>query len=83
MNLHLRAIRVQMERDKAKSKHPAGKHGKPNMEAAINYLHSIGKCGSKSQSGALCTLRENHDGYHQAQQMGGPMDGKVYSTWEW
>lgn len=72
-----------MDRDKAKSRHPAGKHGKKDIDAAIAYLHSIGRCGSKSQSDALCSLRENHIGYHQAQQLGGPLDGKVYSQWSW
>lgn len=81
LNLHMRALKAKMEQDKAR--HPAGKHGKGSTDAAIAYLRSIGKCGSKSQSEALCTLSENHQGVHQAQQMGGPQDGKVYSQWEW
>lgn len=72
-----------MDRDKAKAKHPAGKHGKVSVEAAVAYLHSIGRCGSKSPSNALCSLKENHACEHQAQQLGGPLDGAVYSAWPW
>lgn len=72
-----------MDRDKAKAKHPAGKYGKKDIETAVAYLHSIGRCGSKSKTNALCSLRENHSGEHQAQQLGGPLDGAIYSAWSW
>lgn len=53
-------------------------------EESQRWLRSIGKCGSKSQNGSLCTISANHVGrQHLAQVMGGADDGKVLEEWPW
>jgi hypothetical protein len=62
----------------SKRRHPA------NLIPSQRYLWSIGKCGSVSQDGYLCTLTTNHrPTNHQAQIMSGIEDGKIMAEWPW
>lgn len=48
------------------------------------YLRSIGKCGSVSSDGHVCTIRQNHIGQdHKAVILGGIDDGLEIAKWSW
>lgn len=55
------------------------------IEEQRKFLWSIGKCGSLSKKGSLCTITANHRPHkHQAQVMEpGPDDGLVLEEWDW
>lgn len=53
-------------------------------QSDVDFLRSIGKCASISDTGILCTLSDNHHPrQHMAQVLGGPDDGKVLAQWPW
>ncbi len=54
-----------------------------DLERAVRYIQSIGRCGSLSKKASICTRMTNHEGNHKAQEMSGPRDGHIYEEWVW
>lgn len=54
-----------------------------NLDHAVRWIQSIGKCGSLSAKSSICTRTANHDGNHRAEQMGGVRDGYIFEEWPW
>lgn len=70
-------MNMSPEEKRARERHPAYK-------SARQTLWDMGKCGSMSQNGHLCTLTENHRPRpHEAQILGGVDDGRLLEEWPW